>query len=70
MKKKTETASTEPEPLLPPGHSFVLLPDGRVAKLCRTYPIGRKDYVNIRAGGRNMRLSVERLQAFLSTENR
>lgn len=66
---KTKPATThepKPEPLLPEGHPYVLLPDGRIAKLCRTYPIGRQEYVNIRLGGRAIRASVNRLRAFLS----
>ena len=66
---KTKPAPTHepaPEPLLPEGHPYVQLPDGRIAKLCRTYPIGRQEYINIRFAGRHLRASVKRLQAFLS----
>ena len=65
---KTKPAPThEPahEPLLPDGHPYVKLPDGRIAKVCRTYPIGRQEYINIRFAGRHLRLSVKRLGAFL-----
>lgn len=72
MKTKPNTApanapdAEEVPPLLPDGHPYVLLPDGRIAKVCRTYPIGRQEYINIRLGERTIRASVKRLQAFLA----
>lgn len=69
MKKKLpEAVSTEADRLLPDGHKYVLLPDGRVARLCRPYPIGGSSYYNVRVNGEHRRIRADRLADFLRTE--
>jgi hypothetical protein len=69
MKNKLPpTTPDSTEPALPEGHGLVLLPDGRVAKVKRTYDVGRRKYYIIKVAGKHVRLHDELVISLLKRE--
>lgn len=78
MKKKTPTQPVdqvnhdrdpgEPAPIvLDDNHPYVVLQDGRIARVCQTFPIGKTMYLHIKVKGSGVtkRYSVRRVQQAL-----
>lgn len=59
-----------PKPIdLGADHPYVLLPDGRVAKICKTTQYGRQQRVHITVNGVRKQVALYRVQAALTLSN-